>query len=43
MQALVHVLVQEFHQESSFGSDEEGCVRVTLAPAVVQQRFKELL
>jgi hypothetical protein len=43
MQELVHVLVQEFHQESSFGSDEQGCVKVMLAPAVVQQRLKELL
>jgi hypothetical protein len=43
MQELVDMLVKEFHRESSFGSDEEGCVKVTLEPAVVQQRFKELL
>lgn len=43
MQELVHMLVEEFHRESSFASDEEGCVKVTLEPTVVQQKFKELL
>ena len=35
-------LVQEFHQESSFGSDEEGYLKVTLEPAVIQRKFVEL-
>ena len=43
MQELVHILVKEFHRESSFASDEQGGVKVTLEPAVVQQRFKDLL
>jgi hypothetical protein len=43
MQELVHLLVKEFHRESSFGSDEEAGMKVTLEPTVVQQRFKELL
>ena len=43
LQELVGMLVKELHQASSFGSDEEGHVRVTLEPAVVQKRFQELL
>jgi hypothetical protein len=35
--------VKEFHQESSFGLDAAGTVKVMLAPAVVQRRFSELL
>jgi hypothetical protein len=42
LQELVNALVQEFHQESSFGPDADGNVRVTLDSAVVQGRFKEL-
>ncbi len=40
---LVGTLVKEFHQESSFGPDAEGNVRVTLEPAAIQSRFRELL
>jgi hypothetical protein len=43
LQELVDTLVKEFHQESAFGPDAEGNVKVTLEPAVVQQRFTELL
>ncbi len=43
LQELVGILVTEYHQESSFGSDEEGHVKVTLEPGIVQRRFKELL
>ena len=43
LQELVNTLVKEFHQESSFGLDAEGTVKVILAPAVVQRRFRELL
>ena len=43
LQELVGTLVKEFHQESSFGPDAEGTVKVMLAPAVVQRRFSELL
>ena len=43
LQEMISALVTEFHQDSSFGSDEEGHVTVTLEGAVVQQRFKALL
>ena len=43
LQELVDALVKEFHQESSFGLDAEGTVKVMLAPAAVQRRFSELL
>ena len=43
LQDLMGALVKEFHQDSSFGSDAEGHAKVTLEPAVVQQRFKALL
>jgi hypothetical protein len=42
-QELLDALVREFHQESSFGSDASGNVKVMLEPAVVQHRFRELL
>jgi hypothetical protein len=42
-QELLDALVKEFHQESSFGSDASGNVKVMLEPAVVQHRFRELL
>ena len=42
-QELVDTLVKEFHQESSFGPDTGGNVKVVLEPAVVQRRFRELL
>jgi hypothetical protein len=43
LQGLIGSLVKEFHQDSSFGSDADGNVTVTLEPAVVQGRFLELL
>jgi hypothetical protein len=43
LQELVGTLVKEFHQQSSFGPDADGNVRVTLEPAAVQGRFRELL
>lgn len=43
LRELVGSLVQEFHRESSFGADAQGNVTVTLEPAVVQRRFRELL
>jgi len=43
MQALIANLVQEFHQDTSFGVNEEGYLKVTLEPAGIQQRFLELV
>jgi hypothetical protein len=42
LQALITNLVQEFHQDSSFDADEVGYLKVSLDPAVIQQRFLEL-
>ena len=43
MRALIAHLVQEFHQDTSFGANEAGYLKVTLDPAVIQQRFLELV
>lgn len=43
LKALIAQLVQEFDQEASFGADESGYLTVTLEPAVIQQRFLELV
>ena len=43
MQALVANLAQEFHQDTSFGANEEGYLKVTLETAVIEQRFLELV
>jgi hypothetical protein len=43
MQGLIAHLVQEFHQDTSFGANEAGYLQVTLEPAVIQQRFLELV
>jgi hypothetical protein len=43
MQALIANLVQEFHQDTSFGANEAGYLKVTLEPAVIEQRFLELV
>ena len=43
MQALIANLVQEFYQNASFGANEEGYLKVTLEPAVIQQRLLELV
>src|SRR4030095_1139757 len=43
MQALMARMVQEFHQDASFGATEAGYLEVTLEPAVIEQRFLELV
>ena len=43
MQALIAHLVQEFHQDASFGANEAGYLQVTLEPAVIAQRFLALV
>ena len=43
MQALVANLAQEFHQDTSFGANEEGYMKVVLEPAVIEQRFLALV
>ena len=43
MQGLITNLVQEFHQGTSFGANEAGYLQVTLEPAVIRQRFLELV
>jgi len=43
MKALIATLVQEFHQDASFGANEAGYMKVTLEPAVIEQRFLELV
>jgi len=43
MQGLIANLVQEFHQDTSFGANEAGYLKVTLEPAVIQQRFLGLV
>ena len=43
MQALVANLAQEFHQDTSFGVNEAGYLKVTLEPAVIEQRFLALV
>ena len=43
MQALVANLAQEFHQDTSFGANEEGYLKVVLEPAVIEQRFLALV
>jgi hypothetical protein len=36
-------MAQEFHQDASFGANEAGYLEVTLEPAVIEQRFLELV
>src|SRR5215510_13800540 len=43
MQALIANLIQAFHQDTSFGANEEVYLKVTLEPAVIEQRFLELV
>jgi hypothetical protein len=40
---LIANLIQEFHQGLSCGADEEGDLQGTLEPAVIRQRFLELV
>jgi hypothetical protein len=43
MKALIATLVQECHQDASFGANEAGYLKVILEPAVIEQRFLELV
>ena len=43
LQGLVDSLVEEFHQDSSFGLDDQGQLMLTLEDSVVEARFKELV
>ena len=42
MKKIIARLVDEFHQDSSFEADEEGYLKVTLEPAVIQRKFDEM-
>ena len=39
---LIATLAEEFNQGSAFSADEEGRLKVTLEPALVQQKFIEM-
>ena len=39
---LITVLIDEFHSESSFGSDDQGYLKVTLDSVAVEQKFIDL-
>ena len=43
MKALIANLAQEFHQDTSFGANEAGYLKVILEPAVIEQRFFALV
>jgi hypothetical protein len=43
LQALIATLTQAFHQDASFEADEQGYLKVSLDPTVIQQRFLELV
>ena len=43
LQALIATLAQEFHQDTSFGANDEGYLKVVLEPAVIEQRFLALV
>ncbi len=43
LKQVIAGLVQEFHNESSFAPDGEEYLKVTLEPAVVQQKFMEMV
>ena len=40
---IVSSLVREFHVESSFSTDEEGYLKVTLEPELVKKKFIEMV
>ena len=42
LREIMHDVVQAFHDESSFGADEEGMLIVSLEPAVIQEKFLEI-
>src|SRR3989442_11195354 len=43
LKALIATLVQEFHQDTSFGPNEAGYLKVTLEPAIIEQKFLALV
>src|SRR3989441_8911432 len=43
LQTLIATLAQEFHQDASFGANEEGYLKVILDPAIIAQRFLALV
>jgi len=43
IKALVANLAQEFHQDTSFGANEAGYLKVIIEPAVIEQRFLALV
>jgi hypothetical protein len=43
LQGLIASLVEEFHQDSSFGLDDQGQLTLTLEDNVVESRAKELV
>ena len=42
LQEIVSSLVQEFHVESSFGTDKEGYIKLTLEPDLIKRKFREM-
>lgn len=42
LKKIVADLVLEFYNDSSFGPDDEGYLKVTLAPDTIEQRFLEM-
>src|SRR5215470_5242189 len=43
LKVLIANLAQEFHQDTSFGANEAGYLKVVLEPAVIAQRFVALV
>ena len=43
LESLMASLVEEFHQDSSFGLDDQGQLMLTLEDSVVESRAKELV
>ncbi len=42
-QELIADLVKEFHQDSSFGADEDGYLKVTLEQDAIEKKFMEIV
>ena len=43
LKALIATLAQEFHQDTSFGANEAGYLKVILEPAIIEQRLLALV
>ncbi len=43
LDSLVVSLVEEFHQDSSFGLDDQGQIKLTLEDSVVETRLRQLV